>query len=424
MSRVAIAIPDLTVALEQFDVSAMSAAQKRALTSFAKRGFPGPKDEDWKYTDLSNIAEIKRAWLLSGSGSEAPDLEAIRTSMRTIDAEWIVIANGRVIRELSPVLAEPGLELHDTPDSQGSPDGPLADLNLALLQDSVHLRISGDRTGRPPLGFMIADTARERATCSQVRLSIELMPGSSARFVERHQSVGDAEHYSNCVLTLKAGAESSCDYLRLQQRGRNHSQTTQLRVRQSANSQFRHAAFDLGGKLVRNDLHVELLESGASCSLDGLYLSGSGQHIDNHARVDHCVGPTISQQEYRGILTGRSRAVWNGKAIVHKGADGADATQANHNLLLSEQAEINTKPELEIYADDVKCAHGTTVGQLDEKALFYLRTRGMEKAAAEQVLTFAFAAALVERTPIFELHELLRNEVEVRLQGIVGEVRL
>ena len=183
------------------------------------------------------------------------------------------------------------------------------------------------------------------------------------------------------------------------------------------------ASYDLGGGLVRNDVDIDLGEPGADAVFNGLYLAGDGQHIDNHTRVDHRVGPATSSQEYRGILNGHCRCVWNGKAIVHKGADGTNANQANHNLLLSDKAEIDAKPELEIYADDVKCSHGTTVGQLDETALFYLRTRGLDERQARTVLTRAFAADLVGRAPIDAAKELIASMVEARLTNLIQDTR-
>jgi Fe-S cluster assembly protein SufD len=179
------------------------------------------------------------------------------------------------------------------------------------------------------------------------------------------------------------------------------------------------ASYDLGGGLIRNDVDIDLSYAGAEVSFDGLYLAGDGQHIDNHTRVDHRVGPAVSSQEYRGILNGKCRCVWNGKAIVHKGADGTDARQANHNLLLSEKAEIDAKPELEIYAEDVKCSHGTTVGQLDETALFYLRSRGLDRNHAMQVLTHAFAADLVRRAPVAAAIDVITGIVETRLSELI-----
>jgi Fe-S cluster assembly protein SufD len=227
--------------------------------------------------------------------------------------------------------------------------------------------------------------------------------------------MGPADHYANSVVNLTLGDNSQVDYVRIQDRELHHNQTNRLAVTTGRDGKFNHCAFDLGGRLIRNDLTIDIVLPGSRSVFDGLYLVGDQQHIDNHTRADHRVGPAESHQEYRGILTGRARGVWNGKAIVHVGADGTDAEQANHNLLLSEKAEINAKPELEIYADDVKCSHGTTVGQLDETSLFYLRTRGLSKQEARQILTRAFAQTIVGKSPIASIHDMLAKKIATRL---------
>ena len=193
-----------------------------------------------------------------------------------------------------------------------------------------------------------------------------------------------------------------------------------MAVTMGRDSQLRMASYDLGGGLIRNDVVIDLSQPGADVAFDGLYLAGDGQHIDNHTRVDHRVGPATSTQEYRGILNGHCRCVWNGKAVVHEGADGTDASQANHNLLLSEKAEIDAKPELEIYAEDVKCSHGTTIGQLDESSMFYLRTRGIDEQHAQQMLTFAFAADIVARAPVDAARATVSACVEKRLAELIA----
>jgi len=169
---------------------------------------------------------------------------------------------------------------------------------------------------------------------------------------------------------------------------------------------------------VRNDLRIDLAGEDADAGVGGLYVAGNGQHIDNHVRVDHRVGPARSMQEFRGILGGKCRCVWNGKAIVHAGADGTDAEQANHNLLLSAKAEVDAKPELEIYADEVKCAHGTTIGQLDETALFYLRTCGLDRREARRLMTLAFAQSVVSGIPIDGYREAIADRVSACLDAL------
>jgi Fe-S cluster assembly protein SufD len=180
-----------------------------------------------------------------------------------------------------------------------------------------------------------------------------------------------------------------------------------------------YSGLDIGGSLIRNNLTALIESKGAEFSAAGIYLATGTQHIDNHVRVDHKIGPARSQAEFRGILQGRSRCVFNSKAIVHKGADGTDAQQSNHNLLLSAHAEIDTKPELEIYADDVKCAHGATVGQLDKTALFYLRSRGIDKDAATGMLTRAFAASIVSKLSVAAAADYVSDLVNRRLDEMV-----
>ena len=192
-------------------------------------------------------------------------------------------------------------------------------------------------------------------------------------------------------------------------------------VRIGQDAALRYTSIDLGGALVRNDVAVDLVAAGSDVVANGLYLASGSQHIDNHLRIDHRVGPARSRAAFRGILHGRSRCVFNSKAIVYKGADGTDAAQSNHNLLLSDKAEIDTKPELEIYADDVKCAHGATVGQLDEAALFYLRSRGIDADAASRMLTRAFAASVLGELAVAAAADYVAGRLDQRLDLLVSE---
>lgn len=386
-----------------------------AIERFTARGFPTTRDEDWKYTDLSKVIDISERWL-AAPDVPAPDEAAIRDIQSTIDADWLVVANGTVMRDLSTLQDVAGVDLEPLDAGPESLRFPLSDLNLALLRDGVTLRVGGDFNAARPIGLLFFDSTNQSAVASQARIDIDVAPNARATLVEYHGSGGSGEQYANVHLNMAINDGASVDYLRLQERDLSHSQTARLNVSLARDACLHHGCIDLGSRMARNDLQVDLDGKGASATFDGLYVVGSGQHIDNHTRVDHRVGPAVSRQEYRGVLGGRSRAVWNGKAIVHKGADGTDAEQANHNLLLSDQAEIDAKPELEIYADEVKCAHGTTVGQLDQRALFYLRSRGIDRARAERILTRAFAATIVAKSPIESLHDMIGDKVERRLR--------
>ena len=373
---------------------------------------PTTRDEDWKYTDLARSRQIVSRWLDDGAAVPSTSLEdRIAAVTDSIDATWYVFSNG----ELRDVTAPDGVTCEQLASIPAG-DGALAELNAALLRDGLRLRI--DSTPDKPIGLLFIDGG-EVAAVSQGYVEIESAAGTTAEIIEFHTSVGDADQYANTVLKLDIGDNAAIAHIRIQDRSLDHLQTARTSVGVGRDARFESASFDLGGGMVRNDLDIDIAHPGAEVSFDGLYLAGDGQHIDNHTRVDHRVGPATSRQEYRGILNGKCRCVWNGKAIVHEGADGTDADQANHNLLLSEKAEIDAKPELEIYTDDVKCSHGTTVGQLDDTAMFYLRSRGLDKRHATQVLTHAFAAGLVSRVPVDAAKEALSDLMEERLADLI-----
>lgn len=373
---------------------------------------PTTRDEDWKYTDLTRARDISSRWLSNATDTPSSTLdEEIERITASTDASWIVIANG----ELRECPAIPAVSLEKL-DSAPAGNHALTELNAALLKDGLRILIDG--VAEKPLGILVIDGTDE-ASMSQAYVEISFAANSSASIVEYHASRGDADQYANTVVSLDIGDGAKAEHVRIQDRARNHIQTGRTDVSVGRDARFNSAGFDLGGGLIRNDIVIDIAHAGAEVSFDGLYLAGEGQHIDNHTRVDHRVGPATSRQEYRGILNGKCRCVWNGKAIVHEGADGTDADQANHNLLLSDKAEVDAKPELEIYTDDVKCSHGTTVGQLDETSLFYLRSRGLDKHHATQVLTHAFAAGIVARAPVEAARTEITRLMEARLANMI-----
>ena len=420
MSTSALSIGALDAVVAALPDNGLAAARREAVEQLRKDGLPGLRDEDWKYTDLSSVVDITNAWLDRGGTFTAP---AEFQAPESIEAHWVRIANGQVDEDsIRNVPDGVSIERLSSAAAKLAPGGRLGDLNIALLHDGLKITIDENIELEKPLGILVFDEV-DGAGVSQVRVDIEVCRGSHARFVEFQASSGGADLFSNSVINLAIAPGAQADHVRIQSRDRRHNQTSHMYVDVGRDSRFRHASFDIGGNLVRNDLVVDITSPGAEADFGGLYLVGDGQHIDNHTRVDHRVGPAISRQEYRGILDGRARGVWNGKAIVHEGADGTDAEQANHNLLVSRKAEIDAKPELEIYADDVKCAHGTTVGQLDETALFYLRTRGLSRRDARQMLTRAFARESIERAPIEQLHGFLDLAVAAKLQELMHEVK-
>ncbi len=231
---------------------------------------------------------------------------------------------------------------------------------------------------------------------------------------------GETRNLTNAVTELELAEGSRVDHYRLQEESRACFHVGSMHARVERDACFVSHNLQLGAAMGRVDIDVELSEPGAQVTLNGIYFVDGRRHVDNHTRVDHFAPYTASDENYRGIVDERGRAVFNGKAVVHQDAQKIEAHQSNRNLLLSEQAEVDTKPELEIYADDVKCSHGATVGQLDANALFYLRSRGIDQKVARGLLTFAFAETVASRIALSPV----RRRVESRIARSIPEVHL
>ena len=400
----------------------LTPARLAAVAKLDENGLPTTAHEDWKYTDIAELVDISNRWLADGADSAPVSDDAIDAITGQFEAAWLIVRNGIVDSDSVDNLMRSQVDVRLLSDTGTTPghDAPLSDLNLALLRDGLSIRINADSNASQTIGILFIDSAVDEVGVSHTRINIDVDANTAADFIEYHTSSGPENHYANSVVEIVLADNASANYVRIQNRNTSHNQTGRLTATLGNASQFRHGAFDFGGKLVRNDLDIRLEGRESSASFCGLYLAGEQQHIDNHTRVDHLVGPATSNQEYRGILTGTARCVWNGKAIVHDGADGTDADQANHNLLLSDKAEIDAKPELEIYADDVKCSHGTTIGQLDANALFYLRTRGLDESSARQLLTRAFAQKIVAMSPIESIQKTISAMVADRVEFLIA----
>jgi Fe-S cluster assembly protein SufD len=428
---IAIAHELLEAAVNRLPEDALTPAREAALAHFATSGFPTVRDEDWKYTNLRHAVELSNAWLgkevvaSPESNLTAAAEQAVKVITESIDAYWIVIANGIATVDAMPGandLQSDGISITKL-SQNGDVEAIIANdamtsFNAALLQDGLRVRVHPSAKPSKPLAFMFVDEAT-RGDLSQARLIIDVDAGAMIDIIEAHISVGSDAQFANTVIQLDIADGARVGFVRIQERAESHIQVGKLIADLRHDAFFDYASFDFGGSLIRNDVAVNIMEPGASVNLNGLYLAAGKQHIDNHTRIDHRVGPSQSREEYRGILGGHSRCIFNGKAIVHKAADGTDAEQSNHNLLLSETAEIDTKPELEIYAEDVKCAHGATVGQLDRSSLFYLRSRGLDRDEAVQLLTRAFAARILTASPIAGIHAYIAQKTDQRLDALI-----
>ncbi|MDG2376382.1 MAG: Fe-S cluster assembly protein SufD [Woeseiaceae bacterium] len=412
----------LDAAVKAMPDDRLAGLRREAADRFVSLGFPGTDHEDWKYTNLSDIEALSVAWL-KGNPNLQPvsSVTDITDEVRSaIDAHWLLVRDG-VADDMLPDID--GIEIErlvDADCSALSADDALSAFNVALLQDGLRIRVEPDAAPDRPLAILNIDSARQRVV--QSRLVVELAAGARLELIECALSNGSGSQFTNSVVDVDLENAACLTHTRVQDRHPDHSGIYRLQASLARDANIRHSSFDFGGALSRNDVVTDIKGTGAAVGLNGLYLAGGEQHIDNHTSIIHGVGPATSDEEYRGILTGRAQCVFNGKVIVAEGADGTNSRQSNHNLLLSDRAEIDTKPELEIYADDVKCAHGATVGQLDHAALFYLQSRGLDRDQAKQILTRAFAAGMLSSLSVPACEDFVSARLDRRLAELVDDV--
>lgn len=392
---------------------------------FRSHGLPTRKDEAWKYTGLGLLAG--RQLRLDPTGISGGSVPALPQSI-VENAQQVRMVDGRMLKgpvdlptgvkvmSLGKALQQdiPGLQslLESLPASSSkanSSDGFSA-LNTATLGDGVVIHVSaGVDAGR--LLMMWSTTQGEEPGLFNSRIGVILEPSAKLDLLEQFETAQVNTNSCNIVLQAVVGESASLQHVRLQQESEESGLITRTEITQRAGSSYDYFGFDLGGGLVRHDLHSSLSGEGARTSINGAYLLDNKRHVDNHSRVDHLARGGVSEQYFRGVAGGSGRAVFNTAVCVHPGADETEALQSNANILLSTRAEVDTKPELEIYADEVVASHGATVGQLDEQAVFYLRSRGLNEEQARQILTTAFCRSVSDKLADRELAEAISQRM-------------
>jgi Fe-S cluster assembly protein SufD len=406
--------------------SRRSAAARQLLAE----GFPTTRDEEFRFTNVAPITA--RAYPPADVPPARAALEALRgeASVPGLNAHEIVFVNGRFAPELSDIEALPaGVRLTSLASSIGA-DAALVEslwgrtikfqmqgftaLNTALAGDGAILVVDREVIVERPIHFVFLSSA-PAPFGAHVRNLVRIGRHAQVRIVESY--IGDAghEYFTNAVTEIAAGDESKVEYCRVQRESMAayHISGTHLHLGRAA--VFASESLSLGGAIVRNDVDAVLDAEGISCTLNGLYLVDGDRLVDNHTTIDHAKPHCESHELYKGILDDRGRGVFNGKIFVREDAQKTDAKQTNQVLLLSDDATIDTKPQLEIFADDVKCTHGATIGQLDAAQMFYLKSRGIGDAHAQAILLHAFAADIVERIEVDALREHLERLLLERL---------
>lgn len=405
-----------------------------AMERFEQLGFPTAFDEEWKYTSL---AAITRREFVPGFDTQSVELESSALEAfgyAEAKGSQLVFVNGRFSRELSSMEALPGGvvagNLADALTNEHAEmvreslarradyrENALVALNTALASEGVFLKIPKGVRVETPVHLLFLSAPQESPVVSFPRVLVLAGAQSEATLIESYASTEDGSYWTNAVveIVLEDGARLEHYKIQREASGAFHTATTQVDL--AASSLFDTTTITFGAELSRHDINVHLRARGAECRVDGLYMVSAGQHTDTHSLIEHAAPYCTSRQLYKGILDGKSRAVFNGKVYVREGAIQTDAQQTNRNLLLSNDARVDTKPQLEIFADDVKCAHGATVGQLEEEELFYLISRGLRPELAQNLLTYGFAEEVINKIRIESIKAQLDEAVLNRLHA-------
>jgi Fe-S cluster assembly protein SufD len=405
--------------------------RQAGLDRFVRAGFPTRQNEDWRFTNVQPIAS--REFRLLDAPEAMPGLDTLRPYLFGHE-DWprMVFVNGRFVRELSRLDGVPStvelLSLREALDSQRdvveahlakvAVNAPSAftDLNTAFMTDGALLVLPADTVLEHPVHLLFVTAAGAAEGATHPRTLIVAGRHTQATVVESYVSLADQRYLTNTVseIFLEEGARVHHYKVQLESEAAYHVGT--IEAWQDRNSHLESFSFAMGGALSRTNVYTVLDGAAAHVQFDGLYVGHGVQHLDHQTRIEHAKPGCTSREIYKGMLDDRAHAVFNGKVYVRPEAQQTDGKQTNKNLLLSDTAKVDTKPQLEIFADDVKCTHGATVGQLDESALFYCRTRGIPLAEARRMVTYAFAAEVIEEIhtrPVAEhLEALVRDRLE------------
>ncbi|HWX55622.1 MAG TPA: Fe-S cluster assembly protein SufD [Verrucomicrobiae bacterium] len=386
--------------------------REEAFAQFSEAGFPTTHDEDWRFTNVSAIAQTPFDLAVAGAAVSAKELGRFDTAGF---ACLLVFVNGNFAPHLSriPVLAKgvtvvsladaiaqdpAALEPHLTRYLNTRRDAFCA-LNTAFIEDGAFVHVPRNTVVEQPVYLLYVSTPGEHPYMTNPRNLIVVEQGSQVAVVEDYVSLGPGVAFSNTATELVAGDNAVVSHTMIVREDTQAYNVSTLRIQQGRSANVATHSVLLGGALVRNNVHPVLAGEGGECLINGLFIGVGRQHLDNYMLVEHASPHCGSRQFYNGILSGQSHGVFHGRIIVHKDAQKTDAKQTNRNLLLSDDAQIDTKPQLEIYADDVKCTHGATIGKLEAEALFYARSRGLDEASARHLLLLAFANECLDRMP-------------------------
>jgi len=394
--------------------TAIHQLRKEALKNFSELSFPTTKDEEWKYTSISPLLEYN--FKPSFEKSVLQKEQVSKFLFDELEHSLLVFVNGRYSKEFSVIKDLPeGVEV-DSIASAIKKDSPVvrkhfgkyADykvhiftaLSTAFVRDGAFVYVPDNKIIKDPIHILFISSSKNEKILTQPRNLFVVGKNSQVTIIEHYVTIDEGIYFTNTVTEIIADENAIVDHIKFQEESKKAFHIAQMAVAQERTSNFASHFVSLGAELSRNEFNTRFNDEGGESTLNGLFITDGSQHFDVHTLIDHAKPYCNSHEHYKGILDGKSRGVFNGKVIVRKDAQKTNAFQENNNIILSKEALINTKPQLEIFADDVKCSHGATIGQLDNEAKFYLKSRGIGDETARAILIHAFASDVIKSVKV------------------------
>ena len=406
--------------------------RREAMASLQSAGLPAAKDEEYKFTNLTKALTKTFDFGQETPSFNLPESKIEQVKIKGLDAYNLVFLNGLYSEKHSDNIAVEGVEVTPLKEAlKSSPElveahfgqkanfnnDPFIAMNTAFSQQGVLIQVADKAVLDKPIALYFLGDSSEQQVTYQVRNLVVAGKFAEATIIEKFDTQGEHESFTNVVNEITVADGAQIEYFKIENDVEQAYHISNTYATQAANSRFTANTIALNGAMVRNNLNIKLEAEGCESYMNGLYVLKGKTHVDNHTVVDHAMPNSYSNELYKGIMDDRSKGVFNGKIFVRQDAQKTNAFQSNKNVLLSDNATVNTKPQLEIWADDVKCSHGCTTGQLDEDALFYLQARGIQKDKARAILLHAFASDVLENISNEAIRDYLEAIVTERLEG-------
>lgn len=425
-------------AFEEFDATEKSPSwladlRRSGISHFTELGFPTLKQEEWVFTNVKPIQDLS---FIPAAKPTSAHINVERFKFEGLEGARLVFVDGHLAHALSAIPELPdgiivsnfaaALESHGDLVQKHlaryakTDESGFSALNTAFIQDGAFVHLPRGKVLDQPVHLIFLSTDGDTNTAN-LRNLIIAEPNSQAKVIESYYSVGDQAVFANAVTEVFVDENACVEHTKFQEMNHESFHVATIQAQLARSSRFTSHSISTGARIARNNINLVMNGEGIECTLNGLYLVGGRQLVDHHTLADHALPHCDSHEFYHGILGGQSRGVFNGKIYVREDAQKTDAKQSSRAILLSDKATVNAKPQLEIYADDVKCTHGATVGQLNEEAIFYCRSRGIDEPSARRMLTHAFAGEVIDRISIEPVREHLESLIWDRLEELIED---